>query len=72
MCLHIEPLLKYVFLKRHCHGKKSIRLKRDCQLREVQRESKLVRVVFGMNGMDRGIPGHRKRNPVELKLDAET
>lgn len=71
-CLHIKLLFKYVFLKRHCHGKKNIRLKRDFQLGEVQRESKLLRLVFGMNGMDREIPGHRKRNPVELKLSAET
>lgn len=72
MCLHIKPLLKYVFLKRHFHGKKSVRLKRDFQVREVQRESKPACLVFGKNGMDREIPGHRKKNLAELKLDAET
>lgn len=70
--LHIKPFLKYIFLKRHLHGKKSIRVKRHFQIREVQRESKLVCLVFGKNDIDREILGHRKKNLVELKLDAET
>lgn len=33
---------------------------------------KACMLVFGKNGMDREIPGHRKKNLAELKLDAET
>lgn len=58
-CLHIKPFLKDVCLKRHFHGEKSIRVKRDVQIREVQRESELVCLVFGKNSMDREVTESR-------------
>lgn len=42
MCFLIKPFLKDVVLKRHFYSQKSVRLERDFQIREVQREWKLV------------------------------